>query len=137
MAEKEQEQLRQRYEAMEDETLIAIVSIDNADFNPEAVSLAKAELQKRNIPIQQQTEKASEISSKRRKEREEIENKPLTKKQKILFIALPGWGIWYGIFTPKEWKRRQKDATKAVWIGIALQLGFALGFVLLIRLLYK
>jgi hypothetical protein len=120
MDEKEKEQLRQRYKAMNDEAIIAIVSVDNADYDPDALALAKAELQKRNIPTQKQAEKASEISNERQKEREEIENKPLTKRQKILFTALPAWGIWYGAFIPKEYKRRRKDTNKAVWIGVAL-----------------
>ena len=126
MNEKEKTELRQKYEIMEDDALIAIAFVDNADYNPEAIELAKAEIEKRNIPTQQQTEKTSEISKERQDEKDEIKNKPLTKKQKILFTIFPAWAIWYLIFAPQEWIQRRKDAIKAEWIGFALWAGLGL-----------
>lgn len=113
-------ELRENYKTMEDEALIAMVSIDNLDYEPGAIELAKAELASRNISLSEQAKTTDEISQQRKQEQEKIENKPLSTRQKVIFIALPMWAWWYATFAPKEWIKRRREAKVVHWIGLAL-----------------
>ena len=47
--EKEKQDLQTRYKKLDDDELIAIITVDKNDYTPKGVELARLELVKRNI----------------------------------------------------------------------------------------
>jgi hypothetical protein len=79
---------------LDNEELIAITTVDKNDYTPKGIELAKLELANRNIVIEQQKKMAETITSKRELEKKEVEEKPLTNRQKVFFILLPAIGFY-------------------------------------------
>ena len=124
--EKEKQDLQTRYKKLDDEELIAIITVDKNDYTPKGVELARLELANRNIGIEQQKKKAETITKKRELEKKEAEEVPLTNRQRVFFILLPAIGFYYSIWVPKDWKKRRKEANKFQNIGLLLWLSFCL-----------
>ena len=125
---KEKQDLQAKYKKLDNEELIAITTVDKNDYTPKGIELATLELANRNIVIEQQKKMAETITSKRELEKKEVEEKPLTNRQKVFFILLPAIGFYYSIWAPKDWKKRRKEANKFRYIGFSLWLSFFLLF---------
>jgi len=134
MNDKNKLELQEKYKEMDNDKLITITTVDKNDYTPEAVELARIELTSRNVDIKQQTEKANAITQEREREQKWTEEKPLTRRQKIAFTLIPVIGFYYSIFSPKEWKKRKKEATKLYILGALLWFVFRMLIVLIIKI---
>jgi hypothetical protein len=111
--------LKKVYGEMETEELIRIAFVDHADYKPEAVSIAMAELKKRGISKGQEvTLTANRILQERQDAEEKDAMKPLSAKEKVLFVVFPVIAFYYMIFVPKVWKQRNKQAFKFYMFGL-------------------
>ena len=122
------------YGSMETEELIRLAFVDHADYKPEAVSIALAELKKRGISKEQEvTLTVNRILQERQDTGKKVAMKPLSMKAKVLFAVFPVIGLYYSIFIPKSWKQRNKQAFKFHMVGF----GAWTLFLLLVYLLAK
>ena len=127
--------LKQTYGKMETEDLIRIAFVDHEDYKPEAVSLATTELKKRGISKQEVTLTAKRVFQERKDAEEKVATKPLSAKEKVLFVVFPVIAFYYMIFVPRAWKQRSKQAFKFYMFGLGAWLLFKfLAFYLLPKL---
>jgi hypothetical protein len=116
-----------------DSELIEIVTKLRDDYQPEAVSAAEVEIEKRNLSTLQIEKANSEIKTKEI-HLQERENEPLGTGQRIMFFIF-FWGIipWVmaGTFKADGYAKKHKDAWKFMKYGLISYLGFN-GLILLI-----
>jgi len=119
-------ELENKYKNMETVDLICIVSTDKKGYEPEAVAIAEAELKRRNVF----EEEIAEVSDSQKKEekakQERIATTTFSKRTKFFFTVFPGFGIWYSVFTPKEYVQRRKDVNRCSLMALGFYLAITL-----------
>lgn len=127
--EKKKRELENKYKNMETDDLIRIACANEDEYEPEAITIAKAELKMRNVD----NNRVAEVSNSQKKadkaEKERIRTAHLSKRQKFFFTIFPGIAYWYIIFhnlSSKEYIQKRKDANKCFYVGLGFILTFAL-----------
>lgn len=116
----ETQELQEKYRSMEDEKLVAIVSIDKGEYRPEAIELAKTELATRGISSQEQANKLDEVK-KDRKLTELGLSEPCENAQfynpsiaKLVILSICTFGIYEIYWFYRQWKAIKKQTGKNI-----------------------
>ena len=110
------QELLKRYMEMPEEELSEMFTINKNEYENGIYQLLLEAAKSRGLGIEKK-EIIDKVSSLQEKAKEKIASETLTSKQKKIFTLFPGLAVWYSIFTPKEWKQRQREANRCQWIG--------------------
>lgn len=102
-----------------DAELIEILTKKQEDYQPEALSAAEAELEKRNLSVEKIESAEQELEDKE-KTIKEIANTPLGIGWKLLTFFVPGYNILYFILLKAEegYERKWREAWHWTCYGI-------------------
>ncbi len=104
-----------------DAELLEILTIKQDDYQPEAIAAAKAELENRNLTVEE-TESAKQEVENQEKAKIEQANIPLALSGKIFTFFSPGWGILFVARALKAEGYEQKH--KDIWRWTLCGFGF-------------